>query len=159
MDKDNDNSRVERPKSLGLQKVYPPLGYPDLSPDPVTGPDLVTPPTSPHAKEAPMQDFATMGPPSSQTLWWSMQRKADATCQADGVEAGHSGDGDNDVPTGQSSDGDVDATTRQPGDSNDDATNGDTCGSHNGPCGKSCTKTSGAAGVNKHSSVMMSPAA
>ena len=126
-DKDNDNSHVEWPKSLGLQKVYPPLGYPDLSPDPVTGPDLVTPLTSPHAKEAPMQDFATMGPPPSQTLWQSMRRKADAACQADGVEAGHSGDGDNDVPTGQSGDGDVDATPRQPGDSNDDATNGDTC--------------------------------
>ena len=62
-----------------------------------------------------MQDFATMGPPSGQTLWRSMRRKADATCQADGVEAGHSGDGD------------VDATTRKPGDGNDDATNGDTC--------------------------------
>ena len=126
-DKDNDNSRVERPKSLGLQKVYPPLGYPDLSPDPVTGPDLVTPLTSPCAKEAPMQDFTTMGPPSSQTLWRSMWRKADAACQADVGEAGHSGDGDNDVTTGQPGDGDIDATTRQPGTGTDDVTKSDTC--------------------------------
>ena len=96
-DKDNGSSHTERPKTLHIQKVYPPLGYPDLASEPVTGPDLVTPPQSPCATVTPPES-SQMGPPLSQAQR-PMQRKTDAACQADDVTTGQSGDGDTHVRT------------------------------------------------------------
>ena len=95
--KDNGSSHTEQPKTLHIQKVYPPLGYPDLASEPVTGPDLVMLPQSPCATVTPPES-SQMGPPLSQAQR-PMQRKTDATCQADDATTGQSGDGDTHVRT------------------------------------------------------------
>lgn len=83
---------MERPKTLHVQKVYPPLGYPDLEPEPVTGPELVTTPMSPATRPGfvspPMTPHTTTTPPDFSPMGLPLsQPKADVACQADDVSA------------------------------------------------------------------------
>ena len=94
---DKDNMKVERPKSLGLRQVYPPLEYPPLEqaqPSPPGSPAPIQPVTPPHEPNL-MAPPPSPGHPSQRlSAADALRARAEAIRQAEQQRKG-----DTDVPT------------------------------------------------------------